>query len=805
MNRIVATLVGLILFVVLPVDALSQDDDPGGRGRIEGIVVEAGPETPLVGATVSVRSPIDSSLVSGATTDANGAFVVSGLPLDTYTVVVSFVGYANTRLTDVRLTQSRPSRDLETIQVREKTQQLDEVTVSAERPAVEVRTDRTVYNTDRQIVTAGGSARTVLNDLPSIQVDLDGSISLRGSEGVVVHVNGEPTSLSGQSLASFLESLPASAVERVEVIPNPSAKEEPEGAAGIINIVLRRNRGSGWSGGATAGVGTQSSVNTSVNAGYQNNGWRLFANYGFRRGSEDEGGTRLRRNFTTDPTTILDQSETEQETERSHTGNVQLEYRPTQATTFSLESVFSTESEEQESRTNYLRSISSGSTTDRYARLNDGLSDEESVDARFSGRHEFGEDHELSAQIRYEREWESEDARYMERALATDGQLDSVRDREREDMGETEDEGTIEIDYTRAVGDLMIETGYQGETRTQKSDQVFEVFDMQSNAYQIEETSDFDYNDRTHAVYGQLTFPLSNALEMKGGLRAEQTSRTFTLPAMDASFDNDYLNFFPSAFLTYKQGERYQARLSYSKRIRRPGTWQLDPVDDNEDPNFRFQGNPQLDPEYIHSFELSMTRNWAPATVSITPFFRRTVNEIERREELLGSGVTLLTFANFASSNSYGVEVVTSLEVDDWVRGNVTLNANRVVTDASNVDSDLSNDAMAYSGRANLTFGLGYGVDLQVSQYYRAPQDIAGGEIGARMSSDVALRKELFGGSGSLSLRASDVFDSQNFELQRRTEAFYTESSRDWSQRRFILTFSYAFGNDNGGRRGSNR
>jgi hypothetical protein len=136
--------------------------------------------------------------------------------------------------------------------------------------------------------------------------------------------------------------------------------------------------------------------------------------------------------------------------------------------------------------------------------------------------------------------------------------------------------------------------------------------------------------------------------------------------------------------------------------------------------------------------------------------------------------------------------------VDGWVRGNVSLNANRIVTDASNVDTDLSNDAMAYSGRANLTVPLGPGLNLQVSQFYRAPMDIAGGEIGRRMASDVALKKDLFGGDGSLSLRASDVFDSMNFDLQRRTSSFYTESNRDWSQRQVVLTFSYSFGGDSG-------
>ena len=164
--------------------------------------------------------------------------------------------------------------------------------------------------------------------------------------------------------------------------------------------------------------------------------------------------------------------------------------------------------------------------------------------------------------------------------------------------------------------------------------------------------------------------------------------------------------------------------------------------------------------------------------------------------------MTVLTFDNFASSNSYGVEVVTSLDIQDWVRGNVTLNAYRGVTDASNVDTDLSNDAMAYTSRANLTFSLTPGLDMQISQYYRPPMDIAGGRIGERLSSDIAVRQEILDGKGSLSVRASDVFDTMNFNIQRSTDQFDTRSTRNWNQRQVMVTFSYSF---SGGDRGSSR
>lgn len=782
----------------------AQAQEPSSEGRITGRVLVAETENPLEGATVAAHRPADSSLVSGTVTDSTGAFAIDDLPLGTYTLRVSFVGFTNKRITDVRLTRQRPTRELDAITLSQTTEQMDEVTVSAERPAMDVQTDRTVYNTDQQLVTAGGSARSVLQDLPSIQVDIDGTISYRGNEGVVVHINGEPTSLSGQSLANFLQSLPASSVESVEVIPNPSAKYEPEGAAGIINIVLKRNRSAGWSGGVTAGGGTNQSYSLSGNLGYQSGPWRLFTNYGFRGGSEDEGGSRLRRNLTEDPVEVLDQSSTESETDRGHTLNTQVEYRPSDATSLSTETVLSTDAETAEERMNTIFRTQSGTVLDRYARLTNEDSGEQSIDTRLSMSHDFApNDHNLEAELQYESEWEDEDGSYEEHALTAGEELGALRQRERENMSEREQEAEVEIDYVRPLGQLSLETGYQGEWNMEDNDQTFEVLDTDTDTWQTEEISSFEYEEMTHAAYALLTVPLSSSVEVKAGGRAEQAITTFTLPARDESFDNNYSSFFPSAFLTYKPNEQYQARLSYSKRVRRPNSWQLNPIDDNSDPNFRHQGNPQLDPEYIHSFELSLTRKWAPLTLSVNPFFRRTVNEIERRRRY-EDNVTIVEFANFASSNSYGLEVVTSLQVENWVRGNVTLNAHRVVTDGSNFTTDRSNDAMAYSSRANLTFSLGPGLDLQLSQFYRAPMDIAGGRMGAWTSSDVALQKQLFDGQGSLSLRASDVFDTMDFNLEQQLNGRYTESSRDWSERQIMVTFSYSFGssgNDRGGGR----
>jgi outer membrane receptor protein involved in Fe transport len=240
--------------------------------------------------------------------------------------------------------------------------------------------------------------------------------------------------------------------------------------------------------------------------------------------------------------------------------------------------------------------------------------------------------------------------------------------------------------------------------------------------------------------------------------------------------------------------EGQQMRLSYSKRVNRPRLWQLDPVDDNEDPTFRRVGNPFLGPEYVHAFELSYVRHWEALTLTTSPYFRRTVNEIQWRERFDPSGVTILTFENAASSNSYGAELIAALSLNRRLRGNLSVNTYRVVTDASNLDTDLSHDAMVYSGRANLIVTPRTGLDLQLSQFYRSPVDIAGGQMGARSMMTIGAKQELFDGKASIGLQARDVLNTMGFDLTRRDASFYQETSRDWGGRQVSVSVAYTFG-----------
>jgi len=785
----------VVLVTVLGGFPLSGWAQQNEEGRVTGRVIDAETEAPLEGATVALwqKEAGDSTLVDGTTTGPDGRFAIRGLPTAPLTVWVSYVGYTDREYPDTRPTTQ--GTDLGTLRLSSEPTQAERVEVTADRPAARLETDRTVYNTSERAISAGGSAETILSTLPSLQIDADGSISYRGNESVAIYINGDPASLAGESLLGYLRSLPAEAIEQIEIISNPSARYEPEGTAGIINVVLDRGVDAGWGGGVT--VGSQRTTNGryggngSANASYQSGGWRLVATYSHDREGEEDTDARFVRRFNGGATdTEITQNGFEEEAERSHALNTQVDYSPTENTTVGLEATLSVRRDEEEGRT---ETVWTGAADSTNARLQDNSSGDETIDGRLSVDHDFGEDHTLSTEVRYDRDFESEDATYRNYRLLSGSGLGARRVTEFETVGEDEQDGSVEVDYARPLGSLSLETGYKGTLRRLDSDQTYEE---QGET----ERRDFTFDEHIHAVYGILSKELG-LFALEAGLRAE-TVTTDVNPVGEPAVESSYNSLYPSVFLTYEPNRRRQVRLSYSKRVDRPNLWDINPIEDNENPSFVERGNPTLDPEYIHSVELSATQRWDAASVTLTPYVRRTVNEIEEvefEEQIDGRTVTVRQARNFSSSMSYGTELITTFDIGDRLEGTVSGNVYRSVTDGSNLTTDLSNNALTVSGQANVRAQLHDGLSLEVSQFYRPAQDIPGGRMDRITSTEAALQQQLFSGGGSLTLRVDDLFDATSVNVQRRTNNFFQETTSQWGAREVSLSFQYTFG---GGERG---
>ncbi|WP_022835301.1 TonB-dependent receptor domain-containing protein [Salisaeta longa] len=793
--------IACLLFLAVP--ARGQNAATG-EGVIQGRIIDASTNEPLISATVALWQ--DTTLVTGTVTQKNGTFTLEGIRPGTYELRMSYVGYT-TKRRSITMRDDAMQRSLGTVALAQDASQLEGVEITGERSFMENRIDRTVYNTADQVTTLGGTAKNVLESIPSIQVDIDGSVSFRGNENVAIHINGKPTSLSGAALAGFLQSLPADAIASIEVIPNPSAKFDPEGMAGIINIVLKKNRESGWNGGLTAGVNDSPGANLSGNVGYQGGPWTLFTTYGFRYDEDTSSGYRFRRNLQTDPISALEQLSNEFDRGRSHSFTAQVDYSLSDISTLSLTSVLRTSTDDESGTTQYFEQNNTGVVVDRYRRLSDENDNDIGADVRLSfARTIKPRENELTVDLRYETDQEESTSIYRQRNVTLGGTVGDFTERERAEEAETEQEASFEVNYIRPLTDTYgIDVGYKADWERESTDFFAAAFNFQTNQFepQPERGSNFTYDEQIHAAFGIVNADWGT-WGAQVGVRAEQALTTFDLADGNA-YDNNYFSLFPSAYLMYEPSQQTKFRLSYSKRINRPNSWQLNPVDDYEDPLFRRIGNPSLNPEYVHAFEFSATQYVGPFTLTMSPYFRRTVDKIEWQQRITPEGVTITTFENFATSNSYGTELVSTFDWQKLLRGTVSANAYRVVTDGSNVDSDLSSDALGYSGRINLTVTPLDGWKAQWSQFYRSPLDVPGGRIDGRTMTNVAVQRQLFNNKASISLQARDLFGTMNFQLYRSDNLFTQRTRFNWSAQEFSLTFTYTFGASDSRDRGRRR
>ncbi len=776
----------------------AQAQDPPFRARrpatqLTGQVMDASTNQPLEAATIAVWRLADSTLVTGTVTDAAGRFTIEGLRPGRYYVTVSFIGYQRQMLSNIMLRPPVSLRiDLGIIHLEPDTAQLQEVQVTARRAAVEIGIDRIVYNTRDQLVSIGGAAVDVLRNIPSVEVDIDGNISLRGNQNVAILINGRPSALQGEALTRFLEGLPADAIERIEIIPNPSAKYEPDGMAGLINIVLRRNRNLGLGGSLTLGAGTLNTYNASGLLTYQRGRLNLTASYGFRTGERPIEGTRFRENRYTEPLSYLEQLDRGTRGRYAHNLNTTLEYRLNRYNSLGVQTLLSFRGGHTESRALYQNLDDTQTLTSQYERQTTGNRNDFNTDFRlFFRRIVTPSRHELTAELRYEREREANLEHYLQQLLSIEGDPLELMRREQNDQNEHGSTLSLQLDYMRPLNkQLRLEAGYKGDLNINDYTQ---DYNLQGNAPRSFANA-FRYTLQRHAAYGILNYDQS-WWGVQLGLRAEQAYTAFEQKTLGATYRQHYFNLFPSLFLSFRPTQTHQIRLSYSKRIRRPNTWQLNPLNDLRDPLFRRQGNPYLDPEYTHAFELSYAWLTPSFTLTLTPYYRYTVDVIRWYETLdPEKGTSIITFKNLASRNDWGFETIGTLRMGQWLNAYASLNLFRVTTDGSNVDTDFGSDAIGWSTRLNATLNIRPGLSIQLSYFYRSPMDIENGRISSRSMATLAVRQQFLSRRASLSLRVSDLFNTMRIQTEREDELFYQRFYRSWNAQQVFLTFTYTFG-----------
>ena len=788
--RVIARAMVVLLAASIP--GLAQG---APSGDIRGHVVNSASNTPLPGITVDVGAQGAQAISGRAISGTDGAFRITGLKPGQYHVHIRSLGYAPWDKPSVTLASA--GVDLGTIKLVNVALQLESVAVREKRQDVQLAPDRNTYVVRDMPTAKGGNALDVLRTVPAVDVDIDNVVSLRGNSGVTIQINGHPSPLKSAQLGDFLAQIPADMVDKVEVIPNPSARDDPTGVAGIINIVLKEEVDAGTTGGVTVAGATTGQANAGVNLGYEHRALTLYGSYGFLRDRRPRNEVLFRENDYLTPLTYLDEFSTRTQARRIHTVTGSLGYKLTPHNDMSLDLLFSARHDDETSGITYRALDAGKSLTGLTDRLSSGSNQENDFDGTLGFKHAFAaKGHKLAAELRVNRHTEGGPSAIAAHALSLAGAPVGTTEQETQQNFERPSESSMKVDYVRPiVSGLRVETGYKGAFDHFHTALDTRVLNAASGAYLLDasRTSDFLYQQDVNAAYGMLTGQRGK-VQFQGGVRAEHASTQFRVASVSAPFDNSYNSIFPSGLVAYSIDDATQVKLSYSARIRRPDDADLlDPIPHYADPLNLSRGNPYLKPEHTNAFEFGVQRTMGKTTLQVSPFFRRTFDAVRTLRTIDSAGVTTRTFANIATSDAYGGDATLAVS-GTRLSGFVGSSAFRQVTNAANVTPNISIRTFGWRVRANGAYRVSKTVDVQALLTYQAAMTVEQGTNASRMQFTLAAREKFMEDQLSLTLRVIDPFNTSHERGTTVDPRFFQTSDRSRAIRGLLLSASWTFG-----------
>ena len=753
--------------------ARAQSGPPPGGTLVGSVTDGAGP---LAGATVALYA--DDAFVTGAATGPDGAFRLDGVPAATYRVRVSFVGYVADDRDGVAV-QAGQTTDLGAVALAPDAAQLGEAVVSAERDLVEQRADRTVYNVGDQPVTAGGSALEALQTLPSIEVDTDGNLSLRGGQNVAVHLNGRPVPVRGAQLAALLRQIPARTVARVEVMPNPSAKYEPDGMSGIVNLVLKETTDRGLSGGLTLGGGTAPNGEAGGNVAYQRGRLDATASYGYRYDGFGLDGTSTRVQRAGVGTTTVEQSLGLDDGTGSHLATGTLDVTLAEGTTLGASGTLGLRDGTADQAVGFVFDPGTAAESG-FSRRTDGDTGGTTADAALTFRQSAGAGRQTTAEARWTRNDDDRDERFTDAFGLYD-----LHARNRTD--DRVDEASLQLDHARPLAGVQVEVGAKGTAR--------QIGASRAYARGLDAVPDpgrsgaFSYDESVVAAYAQASRAFG-ALQLQGGLRAEVARRDVTVLDDVAPITDRATTLYPSAFALYTFAPGTTLKASTSRRVNRPNAQFLNPTPRFQDTLIVDVGNPTLRPEYTTAYELAVQ---VRHVLTVTPFYRHTTDVIRRRITFDPvSGLSKGTFQNLDTQDSYGADVTLAPRIGP-VRGVLAGSVYRSVTDGGRVEAGLASDGLVYTLRGSLQAEVRPGTTVQAFGFYRGPLETEDAHVSAFGLASLGLSHKI-GDRLQLAARVNDVLGTARFTFESEADGVRFVGVRAPQIRQATATLTYTFG-----------
>lgn len=792
----------LFLCLLANVTSLEAQQRPqrpgGGQGgqrpaiTIKGQVVDSETNAGLEFATISIFSKRDDKIVSGGITDEAGNFSFESRPGPMY-AVVEFIAYKAQKIETLEINRESRSANLGIVKLQSDAAVLEEVEVTAEKSSMQLSLDRKIFNVGKDLANRGGTALDILDNVPSVTVDIDGGVELRGSANVRMLIDGKPSGIIGVGGSNGLRTIPANLIERVEVITNPSAKYEAEGMSGIINIVLKKNQKSGFNGSIDLTAGFPLTAGIAANLNYRKDKFNFFLNYGLRYGENPGQGFRNQEFINSgDTLEISNQTREHLRSGLSNTVRFGADYY------FTEKSVLTTSFQYKISEDNNFATlvyddfrINLDSQILNTVRSDDEIEDEDKIEYALSYTKKFKErNHEFVADFRYQDNRETEFSNLVERYQTFQNQTDLDNLNQRSNNAEGERMYILQADYTKPFSkESKFEMGLRGSFRQITNDFIVEEFVSDDDIWVSlpEFTNDFIYDENIYAayfIYGNKV----NRISYQVGLRTEYTDVRTELVNTSEVNPRDYLNLFPSAHLGYELTEGNTVQISYSRRVRRPRFWDLNPFFTFSDQRNFFSGNPDLDPEFTDSYELGYMKIWEKGTLNSSLYYRIGKDIIQRQRTINQDGTTQTKPENLGSSEDYGLEINGNYRPNQKFQANANLNFFRSIIDGEDFGSA---DTYTWSARGSSRFSLPKEIDGQITLNYRAPRETVQGRRLAITSVDLGFSKEILKRKGTLTLSVKDLLNSRKRRGFTDIENFFAEEEFQWRSRQVILGLNY--------------
>ncbi len=783
----------IILFLVIPFFFLhtsyAQRRGHDARDGIQGKILELNSQSPIEYANIVIRSSHDSTVITGTVSGKDGRFTITGVPNGRYIVDIRFIGFKDKKLA-IEITPEQSAVQLGDIMIEPDPLRLKEMVVEGDRSPVSYQIDKKVVDVGKIQTAVSGTAADVMQNVPSVTVDIDGNVSLRGSTNFTVLVDGRPSIMDTQDI---LQQIPASSIDKIEIITNPSAKYDPEGTAGIVNILMKKDQTHGFSGILNLNMGLKDKYGT--DGIVQHKGEYLTTYLGIDWNKRYMPGTSnsINRYYSALDTSNLTSDGTNNFERKGYGIRGALEYELVEQGVLNVGGRYGKRDGIQYSNLNYREWSTLNPTVTQYRNRGEGLRSGEFSECNVTYTQEFGEKgHELKGEFNYGYD-KSEEGSLTEEISNNEiisGLKTSTTDRSHEIESR--------IDYSRPLGEkTKFEAGYEGQSERSEESDHRSIYDPATGyTLQPQFSTVANYRTSDHSLYSLYADEIGN-FGYQAGLRTEYTFRVITLSNQTGEFSLDRWDLFPTLHTSYKLGEVTQSMASYTRRIRRPHGWELEPFLTWTDANNVRRGNPDLKPQYIDSYDAGVQTLIGSVSVSADFYYRIIHDKVERIRSLYPDtqNVTLTTVQNVGIDKSLGTECMVIFDLFPFWNVNLMANLYDYRVEGVLPSGPFSRSSFNWSSRWNNVFKINGSTQVQLNLHYNSPTISTQGKVKEHFTVDLAAKREFFNKVLSATLQIRDLFGTMKMENIAEGSDFYALSSMKRESPMVMLNLRLNFNN----------